>query len=74
MAGKTIDMQLMRYINLFRKVCHVSTTNCFVYNNVIIFAVPKMQVYRAIGRGGENMKKLGLILRKKIKIISSSAG
>lgn len=69
MSSKTIDMQFMRYINLFRKVCGVSTTNCFVYNNVIIFAVPKKAVSVAIGKHGANMKRLGEILRKKIKVI-----
>ena len=68
MAG-TIDMQLMRYINLFSKIAKVPTTNCFVYNNMIIFAVPKEKVSFAVGRGGENVKKLGETLRKKIKVI-----
>ena len=71
MATQTIDMRMMRYINLFRKISHVSTTNCFVYNNMIIFAVPKNQVYSAIGRHGENVKRLGETLRKKVKVISA---
>ena len=74
MAIKTIDMQLMRYINLFGKVCKVSTTNCFVYNHVIVFAVPRTEVFRAIGKKGANMKKLGEILRKKIKVIEMPTG
>ena len=69
MMPKTIDMQFMRYINLFRKISHVSTTDCFVYNNAIIFAVPKPLVSKAIGKGGINMKRIGEILRKKIKVI-----
>ena len=69
MTGNTIDMQLMRYINLFAKVSNVSTTHCFVYNNIIIFAVPYDKVYMAIGKNGGNMKRLGEILRKKIKVV-----
>ena len=69
MAAKIIDMQLMRYINLFSKVAKVPTTNCFVYNNVIIFAVPRQLVSKAVGKAGVNVKKLGETLRKKIKII-----
>lgn len=67
--NNTIDMQVMRYINLFEKVCRVSTTNCFVYNNNIIFAVPKDKVFQAVGKNGVNMKKLSEILRKKIKVV-----
>lgn len=35
-----IDMQTMRYINLFERVARVRATKCFVYNNTIYFAVP----------------------------------
>ncbi len=72
--NNTIDMQVMRYINLFEKVCRVSTTSCFVYNNTIIFAVPSSQVFRAVGKNGVNMKKLSEILRKKIKVVKKPEG
>ena len=68
MAG-VIDMQLMRYINLFAKTTRVQTTRVFVYNNQIIFAVPKAKVSLAIGKNASNVKKLNEILRKKIKIV-----
>lgn len=69
MAG-TIDMQLMRYINLFAKVTRIPTTKCFVYNNQIVFAVPKQQVSMAIGRGAVNVKKINNILGKKIRVVA----
>ena len=68
MAG-TIDMQLMRYINLFARTTKV-TTRCFVYNNQIFFVVPKVKVSVAIGKGAINVKKLSGILRKKIRVIA----
>ena len=67
--GKEIDMQFMRYINLFEKICHTTTSNCFVYNHHIVFAVPKSKVSNAIGRDGIKIRKVGEILRKKIKVI-----
>ena len=69
MAG-VIDMQLMRYINLFAKTTGVQTTKVFVYNNQIVFAVPKSKVSAAIGRGAINARKLNDILRKKIKVVA----
>ena len=69
MAG-TIDMQLMRYLNLFAKVTKVPTTKCFVYNNQIVFVISKGQVSMAIGRGAENIRKLNGILGKKIKVVA----
>ncbi len=68
--AKTIDMQFMRYINLFEKISKVSTTNCFVYNNLIVFAVPKALVSQAIGPGAINVKRMSETLRKKIKVVT----
>jgi len=64
-------MKCMRYLNLFEKVTGVRTNNCFFYNNCIIFVVPKFLVSKSIGSKGKNVKKLGSILGKKIKIIAS---
>jgi len=68
--AKTIDMQVMRYINLFERISRVSTTNCFVYNNTIYFAVPKSKVMVAVGKNGENVKQLSDVLRRKIRIVA----
>lgn len=64
-----IDMQLMRYINLFERISRVSTTSCFVYNGTIIFAVPRTLVSRAIGKDAVNVKRIRDILGRKVKII-----
>ncbi|MBU3924227.1 MAG: KH domain-containing protein, partial [Nanoarchaeota archaeon] len=72
MAG-TIDMQLMRYINLFERTTKVQTTKVFVYNNQIIFAVPKSKVSESIGKGACNVRRLNETLRRKIKIVEMPA-
>ncbi len=64
----------MRYINLLDKTSRVKTSKCFVYNNVIIFAVPRELVGRAIGPNGENAKKIQNILGKKVRIIEEPRG
>ena len=66
----TIDMRLMRYINLFERVSGVSTKNCFIYNNVIVFAVPKPMISKAVGKEGVNMKRLAEILRRRVKVVA----
>lgn len=66
---KTIDMQYMRYLNLFEKVTGVRTKNCFPYNNMLVYCVPSAFVSKAIGEGGNNIRKLSEILGKKIKVI-----
>ena len=59
---KTIDMQHMRYINLFRKVSQISPHHCFVYNNAIIFVVPKKKLRLAIGNESSNLRKINQII------------
>jgi transcription antitermination factor NusA-like protein len=69
-----IDMQTMRYINLLDKVARVKTSKCFVYNNVIIFAVPSALLSRTIGPGGRNVRELQHQLGKRVKVIKEANG
>ena len=64
-----ISMQIMRYINLFSKVTRINTRYCFVYNQVIFFCVPRHLLSKAIGRDSKNLKTLGEILKKKIRVV-----
>jgi len=71
---KTIDMQDMRYLNLFGKITRINTRFCFKYNEAIVFCVPKSLISKAIGGGGRNIKQINEILKKRIKIIPSPLG
>ncbi len=72
--GNTIDMQEMRYLNLFENITGVRTMFCFKYNEAIIFCVPPKFMSKAIGEGGKNIKKMSYILRKKIKVVIAPNG
>ena len=74
MINKTLDMQFMRYANLFSRVTRIKTNHCFEYNNAIVFAVPRRLVPRAIGPDNQNLKRLNQILRKKVKIVAIPNG
>jgi len=67
--GGTITMQKMRYINSLNRISNVRTSDCFVYNNIIFFAVPKAFVSKAIGLGAKNIKELQMRFGKRVKII-----
>lgn len=69
-----IDMQMMRYINLLDRAANVKTTNCFLYNNTVIFAVPGGMVSKAIGPDASNVKRIQESLGKKVRIIKESGG
>lgn len=68
--ASTIDMQDMRYLNLFGKITRINTRFCFKYNETIFFCVPKNLVSKAIGEKAKNIKKINDVLRKRIKIIA----
>jgi transcription antitermination factor NusA-like protein len=71
---KTIDMQEMRYLNLFESLTGVRTRFCFKYNENIIFCVPKQYVSRALGENARNIRKMSEILGKRIRVIAAPRG
>jgi len=72
--ARTLDMQFIRYLNLFEKTTNVRTQHCFSYNNGIIFVVPRERIAKAIGGEGKNVKRLSEILGKRIKMIAAPLG
>ena len=70
----TIDMQAMRYINLLDKASRVKTRKCFLYNNNIIFAVPRAFMSQAIGPDAANIRFIQDQIGKRIRIIEEAQG
>jgi len=70
----TINMQIMRYINILDRASHVKTSNCFIYNNTIFFAVSKFMISKAIGPNASNIRKIEEQTGKKIRIIEEPQG
>ena len=70
--GAKLDLDLIHSINLFSRITHVSTKNCFRYNNWLIFVVPAPLIPKAIGERGENVKQMSRMLKGKVKVISES--
>ena len=72
--GNTISMQDMRHLNLFGKITQVTTRHSFPYNEMIVFAVPRQMISKAIGVDGRNVRQISEILGRKIKIIAKPNG
>ncbi len=70
----TIDMQDMRYLNLFERIMKVRTRFCFKYNEAIVFCVPRHLVSKAIGPEARNIKRMSQILGKRIKVVAVPKG
>lgn len=71
---KVLDMQFIRYVNLFTRITRIKTNHCFEYNNAIVFAVPRNLVSKAIGPNNNNLRTLSEIIKKKIKIVAIPMG
>ena len=71
---KTIDMKVMRYINLFYKISKITPKHCFMYNSTIIFVVPQSSISKAIGDNGKNIKEISDILNRKVKVVGVPKG
>jgi len=69
-----LDMQDLRYLNLFNKVTKVNTRYCFPYNNSIIFFVPRNLIRKALGEEGRNIKYIGEVMKKRIKVFPIPKG
>jgi len=69
-----IEMQDMRYLNLFGKTTKINTRYFFMYNMGMFFCVQGNQVSRAIGPSGKNARKLSEIFNRKVKIIPLPEG
>lgn len=71
---KVLDMQFIRYANLFNRVTNIRTKHCFQYNNTVIFVVPRKFVMKAIGANNKNLEELSRLIGKKIKIVAIPHG
>jgi transcription antitermination factor NusA-like protein len=70
----TIDMKDLRYLNLFGKITRVQTKYCFMYNNAVVFAVPRVLISKALGKNASNLKRMNDILKKRIKVVAIPEG
>ncbi len=73
MARIKYDLALMRYMSLFERVTKTHPKDCFVSKKgVAVFIVEPGFLGKAIGKRAENVRKLGAMLRKKVKIVEFS--
>ena len=70
----TLDMQDLRYLNLFAKITRVDTRYFFEYNNMLVFCVPKSLIKKALGQNAENLKKMSSIVGKRIRVVAQPEG
>ena len=71
---RTLDMQDLRYLNLFAQITKVNTRYFFEYNNMLVFCVPRKLIKKALGQNAENLKKISGIIGKRIRVVAQPEG
>jgi len=66
---KVITTELMGYINLFENLTRARVKDCYQGNEALIFIVHEGEAGKAIGKGGENVKRLNRLLKKRVKVV-----
>ena len=72
MANITITDDTMRYITLFEDVTRAQALDCIDKGDLVIFIVPRKQLGLAIGKQGENVRKLKDMMKKSIEVVGFS--
>src|SRR3989338_3873430 len=70
----TLNMQDLRYLNLFAQITKVNTRYFFEYNSMLVFCVPRKLIKQALGENAENLKKMSSIVGKRIRVVAQPFG
>ena len=66
------DTRVIGLINIFENVTKAKVKDCFEEEDTLVFIVQEGQVKRAVGPGGQNIRKLSAMMKRKIKVIEFS--
>lgn len=66
-----LNINLIRYLNILEEISKVRAINCFTLNNTLFFVVKKKDMKKAIGRNGNNVRKVSNIIKKRIRVLSN---
>ena len=66
---KIITTEIIGYINLFESLTRARVKDCYQGINALIFIVYEGEAGKAIGKKGENIKRLTNLLKKRIKVV-----
>ncbi len=66
------DMEVMQIIALFERLTGAHVKDC-VMGNPLLFVVHEAEIAKAIGKGGQNVRKLEAKLKKRVKVVEFNA-
>ncbi|MBU4501962.1 MAG: NusA-like transcription termination signal-binding factor [Nanoarchaeota archaeon] len=66
---KVITTEIIGYINLFERITRARVKNCYQGHDSLIFIVYEGEAGKAIGKKGDNVKRLNHLFKKRVKIV-----
>lgn len=69
LARVVLDIDEMKFISIFETVTKIDAKDCFKEEGRITFVVKENEIGMAIGKGGNNIRKLERLLNKRIRVI-----
>lgn len=62
-------MQTIGLINMFEKATGAKVKDFFVEGEVLVFVVQPKELRKALEKGGEKIKRLSFVMKKRIRVI-----
>ncbi len=74
MQNTKFDTEILRLMTFFENTTHVDVKDCLINkdNSCVYFIVSKGNVGNAIGKGGNNIKKMERLIKKYVKVFEFS--
>jgi len=69
MVKQTYDVELIKTINLFENVTRARVKDALYMKELLTFIVFEGDMFKALGKNLENLKKIESMLKRKIKIV-----
>ena len=66
------DINIIGFMSVFENSTHAKLKDCMTTPNGLLFIVEPNEIAKAIGKQGQNAKRLEHVLKKKIKIVEFS--
>ncbi|MFH0797963.1 MAG: NusA-like transcription termination signal-binding factor [Candidatus Woesearchaeota archaeon] len=61
--------EIIGFINVFENATRASVKDCFIDEDVLVFVVMPGNLGKALGKGASNIKQLGFMFKKRLRII-----
>ena len=69
---KKYDLKTLKYMSFFERLTGTDVKDCIEDEDRLIFIVSQLQLRRAVGRDGSNVKRIEKELNKRIKVVEYS--